>query len=219
MKRRDDNFNRLFRKRKSIAWELIQGPRVLVPPKATTDYGYFEQDLRITLQSNPFGKTESIIVYTDDTMNKEENFFAPVLRHCVWDQTDHSSVDGWPNATIQLGSMKDQRLVHDCLTRIQASVAQMPFPTIGLSVSRDVSGIKHAINSRAYSLYVRNGIQAIEYNSWQLENDPFATLIFESYDLLVSQLEPMDKTGWTERYDQDFKSEHFPHPGWYWDYT
>ncbi len=214
-----NEFNRLFRKRKGIGWKLIAGPRVLVPRKEVTDYGWFEQDLRITLQSSPFGKTESIIVYSDSTMNKEEDFFAPVLRHCVWDQTDHSSKNSWPNVQIRLGSIQDQSVVHDCLTRIQASVGQMPFPTIGLSSDRDVPDVEHAANSRAYELYVRNGIQAIEYNSTQLENDPFATLIFEAHDLLVSQLELMDKTGWTERYEQDFKSDAFPHPGWYWDYT
>jgi hypothetical protein len=219
MTKHDDQFHRMFRKRKRIGWTLIAGPRALVPPKAMTDHGWFEQDLRITLQSNPSGKIESIVVYTDDTMNKEEDFFAPVLRHCVWDQTDNSSENGWPNTEIKLGSIKDQSLIHDCLTHIQASVGQMPFPTIGLSVTRDVPDVKHAVNSRAYSLYLRNGIQAIEYNSWQLEDDPFASLIFESYDLLVSQREPMHKTGWTERYDHDFKSDDFPHPGWYWDYT
>ena len=62
-------------------------------------------------------------------------------------------------------------------------------------MARDVPNVEHAANSRAYELYVRNGVQAIQYLSWQLENDPFAKLIFESYDLLVSQLEPIDKTG------------------------
>ncbi len=60
-------------------------------------------------------------------------------------------------------------------------------------MARDVPNVEHAANSRAYELYVRNGVQAIQYLSWQLENDPFAKLIFESYDLLVSQLEPIDK--------------------------
>lgn len=77
-----------------------------VPPKEVDDHGWFEQSLRIALQSNPFGKVESIIVYSDDTINKEKNFFAPVLRHCVWDQTDHSSKTGWPNVEIKLGSIK-----------------------------------------------------------------------------------------------------------------
>lgn len=219
MNERSDEFNRLFRKRKRIGWELIPGPRVLVPPKAVTDDGYFEQDLHITLQSNPSGKIESIIVFTDSTMNKEENFFAAVLRHCVWNQTDNSSENGWPNVEIRLGSIKNQSVVHDWLTRIQETVGQMPLATIGLSLARDVPEVEYAPNSREYSLDLRNGLQAIEYSLWQLENDPFAKLIFESYGLLVSQLEPIDKTGWIERYDQDFKSDTFPHPGWYWGYT
>lgn len=218
MKTYSAEFHRLFRKRKAIARELIGGPRVIAPPKDLSSHDWFETDLRITLHSNPYGTIESISVYSDSTMNKTEDFFAPILRHCVWQQNDNSSENGWPNAPVRLGSIKNQAVVHDCLMRIQRSIHLMAFPPIGLSLARDVPDVEYAPKDRMYSMKVRNGLQSIEYHSTQLEHDPFADLVFESYDLLVAQLEEFDKRGWTEGYSQDLSAEAFPNRAWYWNY-
>ncbi|MES2934034.1 MAG: hypothetical protein V4805_11175 [Pseudomonadota bacterium] len=87
-----------------IGQELISGPTALYPPQTLDDSGWLEPDLRITLFWPGWRKIESIIVYADDTMNRENDFLDPMIRHCVWDRkNDWSGKNAWPSVEISIG--------------------------------------------------------------------------------------------------------------------
>jgi len=56
---------------------LVEGPRALFPPAALDDFGWLEPYLRIELSSSGLEVSRSIAIYTDSTMNRDDNFSLP----------------------------------------------------------------------------------------------------------------------------------------------
>jgi hypothetical protein len=215
-----DDVTRLNRSRcLQIGGELINGPRALFPPTHGGPPDWLEPQLLITLRYPNYERIESVIVYCDDTMNKEDGFLPPMLRHAVWRRpNDLSGAHAWPSITVRLGSIKNQPAVDACLQMLQQNVQQISFPPpIGLSLNRDVADVIGVPTLPAYTISLRNGVQGFEYSSCSIENDSFSIQINDSFSVLIAELNEIDPRGWLERYDRNLKTE-FPAICWEWNY-
>lgn len=201
-----------------IGRELIEGPRALFPPQEADETDWLEPQLRITLRSPDYKRIESVIVYVDNTMNKEDGFLPPMLRYAVWSRpNDLSGAHPWPSILVRLGSIKNQQAVDACLTNLEENVSRISFPPIGLSLKRDVPNVTGAPNLPEYSVSLRNGVQSFEYSSCSIVNDLFSRMINESFNALTAELHEINPQGWLERYDRNLKTE-FPANCWEWNY-
>ena len=214
-----DDATRLNRNRcLQIGRELIQGPRALFPPKEADESDWLEAQLHITLRWPSYERIESVIVYVDSTMNKEDGFLPPMLRHAVWRRPDDlSGAHAWPSIVVRLGSIKNQQAVDACLMSLQDNVRQISFLPIGLSLKRDVANVISAPSLPEYTVSLRNGVQGFEYSSCSIENDFFSIQINESFNALTAELHDINPQGWQERYDRNLKTE-FPATCWEWNY-
>ncbi len=161
--------------------------------------------------------TTGSLLYTDDTMNKDENFFKPILRYCVWDRkSDSKGANSWPSAQVELAYLKDIEQTSDIIIKLQKAIPKLSFSPLGVSLSRDVSDVKCNYNKKGYEVYMRNGIQAITYASCHVSNDMLTELILLSFRKLQNEMMlPFDKSGWKERYEFNLNDE-CPKDMWEW---
>ena len=213
-----DDVTRLNRSRcLQIGRELINGPRALFPPTHGGPPDWFEPQLLITLRYPNYERIESVIVYCDDTMNKEDGFLSPMLRHAVWRRpNDLSGAHAWPSITVRLGSIKTPPAV-DAASRCFNITFNYQLAPIGLSLKRDVADVIGVPTLPAYTISLRNGVQGFEYSSCSIENDSFSIQINDSFNALIAELNEIDPRGWVERYDRNLKTE-FPATYWEWNY-
>lgn len=210
------NLNR--RRCLQVGRELIEGPRALFPPEVVDDFGWLEAELRISLWWPSCERIESVAVYSDDTMNRDSGFLPPMLRHSVWHRAnDLKGANAWPSVEVKLGVLRSQQAVDNCLRSIQHGVQRLSFPPIGLSVARDVADVTAAPGLPDYAVWVRNGLQSVEYHSCPVANDPFTTQVIDAFSELAAELQDIEKQGWRERYDRNLRSE-YPASAWEWAY-
>ncbi|MES2934035.1 MAG: hypothetical protein V4805_11180 [Pseudomonadota bacterium] len=101
---------------------------------------------------------------------------------------------------------------------LQKNTTAVCFKPIGLSLKRDVVDLEIAPEAPEYAIYLRNGMQSLEYQSGAIVGDAYSSQILESFNFLLSQLDMIDKTEWQERYSKNLMTER-PVKGWKWDYT
>jgi len=201
-----------------IGRELIEGPRALFPPQEGDESDWLEPQLHITLRWPDYKRIESAIVYVDATMNKEDGFLPPMLRHAIWSRpNDLTGAHAWPSVVVRLGSIKSQQAVDACLTKLEENVLHINYSPFGLSLKRDVPTVACVPSLPHYTVYLRNGVQSLEYSSCSIANDPFSLLIHESFNTLTTELHEINPNGWQERYDRNLKTE-FPATCWEWNY-
>jgi hypothetical protein len=203
---------------------MIEGPHAIHPPEAIDDRGWLECDLRLSIGSSSSKPPESIAVYTDDTMNREEGFLPPMIRHAIWPTKSADLKAGshgellWPGVIISLGMLGANasrvdtiiRTLHDCIPRL-------PFVPTGLSARRDTPDIDANWELGTLSLYTRNGTQAVEFHTEVLRSDNgFGRTFLDSFDELRKLVEPIPLDGWREYYWNELMSS--AQKGWYWDY-
>ncbi len=202
----------------SVGWELIHGPRALFPPPGADASDWFEPQLRLTLRWPDHERIESVIVFVDATMNKEEDFLPPMLRHAVWRYpNDLSGAHAWPSVVVRLGSITNPHAVDACLLKLQHNIRHLNFTPIGLSLKRDVANVITGPSLPSYTVSFRNGVQALEYSSCSIEHDSFGLAIHDSFDVLIAELHEINPHGWQERYDRNLTTE-FPATCWEWNY-
>lgn len=203
-----------------IGNKLIDGPLAIFPATDNDDdYGWMECDFRISIYSGDYQTQESIAIYTDDTMNREENFFKPIIRHCAWDRSaDENGSNTWPSAKVELAYLKDIEQTSEILIQIQEATPKLSFAPLGVSVSRNVAEVECDYYKEGYELYIRNGVQAITYASCYMPNDMVTALIFSSFKKLRNEMMvPFEKSGWKERYEYNLNNE-CPKDMWEWQY-
>lgn len=172
-----------------VGRELIQGPRALFPPTPDGLSDWLEPQLRITLRWPNYERIESVIIYVDDTMNKEEDFLPPLLRYAIWRRPDDlAGRHAWPSVSVRLGLIKNHAAVDACLQQLQQHVPHITFTPIGLSLKRDVADITGVPTLPEYTVFITNGVQGLEYSSCSIEHDLFSKQINESFHALVTEL-------------------------------
>lgn len=202
----------------AVGWELIHGPRALFSPPKGDESDWLEPQLCITLRWPNYERIESIIVYVDNTMNKEDKFLPPMLRHAVWRYPDDLlGAHTWPSIVVRLGSLKNQATVHASLTNLEQRISHLSYSPIGLSLKRDVPNVAVVPHLPEYSLSLRNGVQSVEHSSCFLVDDSMSSMIYDSFNALTAELSDIDPHGWQERYDRNLTTE-FPATSWDWDY-
>src|SRR5437867_2027414 len=187
---------------------LVEGPRALFPPAALDDFGWLEPYLRIELSSSGLEVSRSIAIYTDSTMNRDDGFLAPVVRHAVWQQgQDRNNAPLWPSIDITLGHFEVQRQeVERLVLAVQTIIQRIPFVSTGLSTDQrapDLAGEYMGL----LNLYVANGAQFVAIGSSLRSEDALSAQALSTFDALKGAMESISRTGWRERYDADLNGE------------
>jgi hypothetical protein len=197
---RPSTFSRL-RKKRRIAFALFEGPRALFPPAHIDDYGWLEPDLVLQLRT-PNHSRQSLMLFTDNSMNRSASFLPPVLRHVFWDTSKDISPDTiWPSVSHALGHVHHWRKVQHIGRRLQRCLTAAPFAVFGHSSARAVPTLPVDPRSIDFRILSRNGVQSLDFQSPVLANDALSSLVLEAFELLLAEAAPLKADGWRERYD------------------
>jgi hypothetical protein len=155
---------------------------------------------------------KSISIWTDNTMNKEKNFFLPIIRYTKWIKKDdlnkirdNNSLT-FPDVKVSLGAIKDQKKLENELIIFQKKSKSFPYIPFGLSLQRDVPDVEFDKNYTAYSIFFRNGIQSVEINSEPVLGHSFTKNVFDLFNTIKNQMNIFNKQGWKEKYSIDFNT-------------
>ncbi|HUS15288.1 MAG TPA: hypothetical protein VM536_09760 [Chloroflexia bacterium] len=214
--------NRAVRRLKKIGSRLIEGPRSLIPPRELDDFGWLEPNLRLVWLSGR--RRESLIIYCDETMNREAGFLTPVLRHARWNSLRDLRdvpIPVWPSVRIHLSSLETvQDQAGAAIRRIETAMSRPPYIPFGLNAHRDVPSVdfgETAEDRGHMEIECRNGTQTLTWTSWALgPGDAFSDLFFATIDELRALVVPMPRGGWQEAYDFDLTADPIRR-SWYWD--
>lgn len=184
---------------------LVDGPFSIKPPTELDDYGWLECQMRLTHWAG--GVVESAAVYVDDSMNREEGFLTPLLRHVRWEQANdlRRAIAGeleWPTAVISLTPIHEHRAAADALVReIFRHAASLPLVPFGLSVDRAVPEIDIDDRGRLL-LFVSNGVQNVEFSAPTSGADAgLSDVCLHGIATLREMVRPMAlDVGWRESY-------------------
>lgn len=191
---------------------LVEGPFSIRPPREADDYGWLECDLRLTHWNG--GLSESVAVYVDDSLNREEDFLEPVIRYVHWEKVRdiRRALVGeitWPTATVALSYFREARTEVDRLMRdVQAHLTGVPFSATGLVADRSVPD-RTRDDRGEVEVYARNGVQRIEISTWAADDGGLHTAAINGIAALKALLRPLALDGWSENYAHDLLSEEF----------
>jgi hypothetical protein len=200
------NQNRIRCRR--IGRALIDGPSAIFPPASIDDYGWLEADFRLIIRWPDYDRRESLHVFCDGSMNRDDNFLAPMIRRCVW--TTSADLDGandWPNATVEIGHIHNPARVDALLRLVHRAISKLPFAELGLSLARDSVDIEIDNSEPKCSIWARNGMQCVEYWSEAVPQASLGLSFRQIHADLLAELDPVQSAGWRERYDYDLRQE------------
>lgn len=197
-----------------IGRALLDGPSAIFPPASLDDYGWLEAEFRLTVKWPGNHMHESLQVFCDDSMNRDENFLAPMIRRCVWNRSaDMANTNPWPSATVEIGSIRNNSRVDTILRDVQRTLSILPFAEHGLSLRRDVADIEIDSTEPEFRVWARNGVQSIEYWSVPVAAASLGLSFSQIHAELLSEMAAISPTtGWRERYDCDLREE--PRASW-----
>jgi hypothetical protein len=217
-----------------VGQTLVTGPRAIHPPPVIDDFGWLEPDLRLLWLGDGGATREAVSVFTDDTVNRDADFLAPLLRHAVWRRgadlerlrsvTSRPPGAPWPSVDVRLSAFERQRAaVDERLRALQRCLCRLPFIESGLVLDRMPPHFEwqHTWGARRVvflEIYSRTGAQVVTYESPPLEQDPLTALFFDLFDYLTGIIEPLPLSGWRETYDWDLTARALPPRSWQWDY-
>jgi len=191
-----------------IGRALLEGPSAIFPPKEIDSYGWLEADFRLTIKWPGQEWHESLSVFSDDSMNREENFLAPMIRRCLWKRSaDMADTNPWPTASIELGYVRDHLRIDALLRGVQRKLSGLPFTELGLSTRRDVAELEPDLGEPEFRVWARNGAQSMEYWSLPVAASTLGLSFRQVYADLLAEMVPISQIGWRERYDYDLREE------------
>jgi hypothetical protein len=199
---------------------LVEGPFSIRPPQEVDEYGWLECDLRLT--QSVAGVVTSVAVYVDDSMNREEDFLPPVLRHTTWERAEDirralAGEISWPTATVRLSHVGNAQAEVDRVMRdVQARLGSAPFVVTGLVTNRAVPNAEPDPRGEI-QVFARNGIQRVEVATRAAEDGGLHSAAVDAIASLTKLIEPISLEGWRETYSQDLRSEALSGLH-YWDY-
>jgi hypothetical protein len=198
---------------------LVEGPRSLLPPEQLDDFGWLEPNLRLIWRPGIARGLESLIVFCDNTVNRDSDFLVPVLRYARWDAArDLEALPAWPQMEIQLGYFEARRdWVSNQVRRIEAALTHAPYIPFGLQAQRDIPEIEVAEDRGDIEIHCSNGLQSITWRAPALPaGDPLNDTFFAVLTELRATMEALPRAGWQEVYDHD-PTKNQAHRAWYWD--
>lgn len=205
------SFNR--RRCLRVGRALLEGPTAIFPPGSVDDFGWLEADFSLTIKWPGNNIHESLHVFSDDSMNRDDHFLAPMIRRCLWKRSaDMAGTNEWPTATIELGFVRDCSRVDALLRTVHRSLSRLPFAELGLSKQRDVADVELDFDEPGFRIWARNGVQSIEYWSLPVSPAQLGLSLREVHSELLAELAPVSQSGWRERYDHDLQNE--PQTSW-----
>jgi len=205
------NFNR--RRCLRVGRALLEGPTAIFPPSSVDAYGWLEADFSLTVKWPGNSIHESLHVFSDDSMNRDDNFLAPMIRRCLWKRSlDMTGTNEWPTATIELGFVRDCSRVDVLLRNVHRKLSGLPFAELGLSTQRDVADVELDFDEPEFRIWARNGVQSIEYWSLPVSPAQLGLSLREVHSELLAELAPISQSGWRERYNHDLREE--PQASW-----
>jgi hypothetical protein len=199
---------------------LVEGPFSIRPPRDVDEYGWLECDLRLTQVSD--GVITSVAVYVDDSMNREEDFLEPVLRHVRWQRAEDvrralAGEISWPTATVTLSHFGTARADVDLLMReIQGRLSTAPFIVTGLVTDRSVPNAEPDPRGEI-QVFARNGVQRVEVATWAAEDAGLHSVAADAIASLSRLMQPLRLDGWRETYSHQLDSDTLGGL-YYWDY-
>lgn len=192
---------------------LLEGPSAIFPPSEIDNYGWLEADFRLMIKWPGQHRHESVSVFSDDSMNRDENFLPPMIRRCLWNRSaDLASTSAWPSTLIELGHIRDHSRIDALLRGVHRKLTGLPFSELGLSTQRDVANLELDPSEPEFRVWTRNGAQSIEYWSLPVAAANFGLSFRQVYEALLAELVPVSPQGWRERYDHDLREE--PRASW-----
>jgi len=198
----------------AIGFKLIAGPRAIFPPRAIDDFGWLEADLKITLTSHDYKKLESVSIFVDDTMNRDDSFLEPIIRYCIWERhKDETGNNSWPSIQLLYSHITNKKAADKKIRTLQKAIAKFDFKELGLSLKRDVAQVDIDYQQPLFDVFSRNGIQGITINSGAIKGDQLCETVFDLTRYFKKALKPIDQAGWRERYNQNLRKD-FPAKSW-----
>lgn len=191
-----------------VGWALLEGPTGVFPPETLDDYGWLETDFRLIIQWPRQAGHESISILSDDTVNRDSDFLPPMIRHCQWNRSaDLTGANAWPTTSITLAYIRDRAKIDALLREVHGKLPALPFEVLGLSTQRDMPELECDDSEPTYWVWVRNGVQYLEYHSAPVVADKLVIPFREIYTSLLAEMIPITIQGWRERYDYDLRDE------------
>ncbi|NOS93249.1 MAG: hypothetical protein HOP30_15120 [Cyclobacteriaceae bacterium] len=181
-----------------------------------------EKDISIYARYLGDNRIHHISLWSDSTMNKENDFLKPIIRFAHWERQNDldKSRDKieitWPDIRIFLGYIKPEKFeeLNSELIKLQQLIPKIHFASLGISLKRDVAELQRSDVSVEYEIWIRNGTQSLRYYSPLIENNVFLEKAIELKQLLLASMDEIDLTGWKERYDSPLDTSSFD-----WDYN
>ena len=150
-------------------------------------------------------------IWTDCSMNKEEDFLPPMIRILNWkrkqdlDDLKQEESRKFPKIELEFGTIKNSKFdqLENAFIAIQKAVKEdNDYVPYKISRQRDQADIqvdydKEYLN---FSIYVRNGSQCLEFSSSGNYSNPMIQQIQNLIHLFNESIEPVDKSEWKERY-------------------
>lgn len=197
---------------------ILEGPRAIFPPGERDWPDWLECDLRMVKSRTPKSRCwESICVYVDHTMNKDDYFLIPIVRQAKWHRSDRpGDPPDWPNIEIAYGQLHGAIRRADAVARrLQTTFAGVPLQATGLCLDRTGPALSgEYIGERR--IRVSNGTQAVEFNGPLARGSELDQVFEDCWENLSALIRPISRSGWLERYDYDLSAPSPPEP-WDWD--
>ncbi|KQZ40062.1 hypothetical protein ASD58_06710 [Duganella sp. Root1480D1] len=190
---------------------MLDGPLAIFPPESIDSYGWLEADFQLTITWPGAAQFESIHVFSDDSMNREQDFLPPMIRRCHWNRkADMAGENLWPTATVELGFIRDHERLDSMLREVQRKVGGLPFAEIGLSTLRGVADVELDFPEPEFRIWMRNGGRSLEYWSLPVGPKQLGISFIQVHADLLAEFVPMSRSGWRERYENDLSLESRP---------
>jgi hypothetical protein len=209
-----------------IGNKLVEGPSAIF---FISEGDWLEKELQITFYEPGMRKIESYSIWSDDSMNKEKKFHAPMIRILKWnrkndlDDLKNNSIRKFPKIEVELGRIKEIRFeeANEKFILLQKSVIEnnryIPYK---ISTERDSAQIEMNYEEEYldYLIYFRNGVQSIQFSSTGNTNEKLVNQLIEMKNFLISSIDKIDKSEWKERY-YELTEEYLEGeiPEWYYD--
>ncbi len=191
-----------------IGNKLVEGPSAIF---RLSEGDWLGKDLYITVRDRGYENISSYSLWTDDSMNKEEEFLPPMIRILDWKRRkDLSELKedenrNFPKIDLELGTIKESKFVQceNAFISIQKAVKEhndyIPYK---ISRKHDYAelNVDHDEEYLNFSIYIRNGSQSLELNSCANFSNQLVQQIQRIIKLFKESIEPTDKTKWKERY-------------------
>lgn len=191
-----------------IGNKLVEGPSAIF---RLSEGDWLEKDLHITIRDGEYRNISTYSLWTDDSMNKEEDFLPPMIRILNWkrrqdlEELREDENRNFPKIALELGTIKNSKFeqLENSFISIQKAVKESnDYVPYKISRKRDYAELEIDFEKEYldFSIYVRNGSQSMELNSCGNFSNPLVDQIRRIIELLKESIEPVEKSEWKERY-------------------